>query len=166
MARKTALERPLRIRPMESRDLGRVAVIEAVCFGAEAWPRQGFAELLRVFAESRPTRGGLWVAEDPASGEVLGYAGIEVSALWGEVDVINIAVDPAHRRRGAGRALLDLIVRLCRRHGVPLLWLRVRMSNRGARRFYRGMGFRERGRFEGYYQDPEEPAILMAMDLA
>jgi ribosomal protein S18 acetylase RimI-like enzyme len=39
------------------------------------------------------------------------------------------------------------------------------MSNRGARRFYRGMGFQERGRFEGYYQDPDEPAILMAMDL-
>jgi ribosomal-protein-alanine acetyltransferase len=150
---------------MESRDVARVAAIEAACFGAEAWPRRGFAELLRVFAESRPTRGGLWVAEDRATGAVLGYAGIEVSALWGEVDVINIAVDPAQRRRGVGRALLDMIVRLCRRHGVPLLWLRVRMSNRGARRFYRRMGFEERGRFDGYYQEPDEPAILMAMDL-
>jgi ribosomal protein S18 acetylase RimI-like enzyme len=88
-----------------------------------------------------------------------------VSALWGEVDVINIAVDPAHRRRGVGRALLDMIVRLCRRHAVPLLWLRVRMSNRTARRFYHRLGFQLRGRFDHYYQDPDEPAILMAMDL-
>ena len=150
---------------MEPRDLARVAAIEAVCFGSEAWPRQGFAELLKVFAASRPPRGGLWVAEDVATGAVLGYTGIEVSALWGEVDVINIAVDPAQRRRGVGRTLLDMIVRLCRRHGVPLLWLRVRMSNRTARRFYRRLGFQQRGRFDHYYQDPDEPAILMAMDL-
>lgn len=165
MPRQRSPEDPARIRAMEPRDLARVAAIEEVSFGSEAWPRRGFAELLQVFATSRPPRGGLWVAEDPATGEVLGYAGIEVSALWGEVDVINIAVDPAKRRRGVGRALLDMIVRLCRRHGVPLLWLRVRMSNRKARRFYRCMGFQQRGRFDHYYQDPDEPAILMAMDL-
>jgi len=27
------------------------------------------------------------------------------------------------------------------------------------------MGFQQRGRFDQYYQDPDEPAILMAMDL-
>ncbi len=95
----------------------------------------------------------------------MGYAGIEVSALWGEVDIINIAVASEYRRRGVGVALVEWIVRLCRRHGVPLLWLRVRASNRSARRFYRAMGFQQRGRFDGYYQDPDEPAVLMAMDL-
>jgi ribosomal protein S18 acetylase RimI-like enzyme len=39
------------------------------------------------------------------------------------------------------------------------------MSNRTARRFYRGMGFQQRGRFDHYYQEPDEAAILMAMDL-
>jgi ribosomal protein S18 acetylase RimI-like enzyme len=41
----------------------------------------------------------------------------------------------------------------------------VRASNRGARRFYRQMGFRERGRFQAYYLDPDEPAVIMAMDV-
>jgi ribosomal-protein-alanine acetyltransferase len=150
---------------MAVRDLTRVASVERVCFGAEAWPRPVFKELLQVFGNSQPTRGGLWVAEDASTGEVLGYVGIEVSGLGGEVDIINVAVDPAQRRRGVGGALVSWVVRICRRRGVPLLWLRVRASNRSARRFYQRMGFQQRGSFSGYYQDPNEPAILMAMDL-
>ncbi len=155
----------VRIRPMTGRDLGRVVAMEAACFGTEAWPREAFTELLRACRRARPARGGLWVAENPDSGEVLGYAGIEVSALWGEADLINIAVAGDHRRRGVGRALLTWIIRRCRRTGIELLWLRVRASNRSARRFYRVMGFERRGTFAGYYRDPDEPAILMAMDL-
>ncbi|HXZ44435.1 MAG TPA: ribosomal protein S18-alanine N-acetyltransferase [archaeon] len=156
----------VRLRRMTSRDLKQVDAIEQVCFGADAWPRHAFRELLQVFRQAHPTRGGLWVAEDPGKGEVLGYAGIEVSALWGEADIINIAVALAHRRRGVGRMLLEWTIRRCRRSGIEMLWLRVRESNRSARRFYRVMGFEERGKFAGYYQDPDEPAILMAMDLA
>jgi len=156
---------PVRIRPMTVRDLRYVAAIEEVSFGREAWPRQAFRELLRAFRQAKPTRGALWVAEDSANGEVLGYAGIEVSALWGEADIINIAVARNHRRRGVGRILIQWIIRRCRRSKIEILWLRVRASNRSARRFYRIMQFEERGRFSGYYRDPDEPAILMAMDL-
>lgn len=158
--------RRARIRGMTARDLRRVGVIEAACFGAEAWPQEAFAELLRAFRQARPTRGGLWVAADPATGEVLGYAGMEVSALRGEADLINIAVAEEHRRRGIGRMLMAWIIRRCRRLGVEMLWLRVRASNRSARDFYRVLGFTERGTFAGYYRDPDEPAILMGMDLA
>jgi ribosomal-protein-alanine N-acetyltransferase len=158
---------PLRvhIRPMTARDLKHVVALEAVSFGVEAWPRQAFRELLRAFRQARPTRGGLWVAEDSGSGAVLGYAGIEVSALWGEADVINIAVAGEHRRQGVGRMLMAWIIRRCRRSGIEFLWLRVRASNRSARRFYRAMGFAERGNLARYYRDPDEAAILMAMDL-
>jgi ribosomal-protein-alanine N-acetyltransferase len=64
-----------------------------------------------------------------------------------------------------GQLLLRRIAGLCRRRGVPLLWLRVRASNRGAQRFYRQMGFQARGRFRGYYLDPDEPAVIMAMEV-
>ncbi len=124
----------LRIRTMTNRDLRRAVAIEAASFGAEAWPRQTFEELLAAFATTRPPRGGLWVAEDPGTQEVLGYAGIEVSALLGEADLINIAVAPEHLRRGVGRALVEWIIRCCRKIGIELLWLRVRASNRSARR--------------------------------
>lgn len=163
---RTRWRAPVRIRPMAARDLQQVSAIEDICFGADAWPRQAFRELLQAFHQARPTRGGLWVAEDPAKGEVLGYAGIEVSALWGEADIINIGVAQEQRRRGVGRMLMEWILRRCRRSGIEILWLRVRASNRSARRFYRVMGFAERGQFTRYYRDPDEPAIIMAMDLS
>jgi [ribosomal protein S18]-alanine N-acetyltransferase len=154
-----------RIPSMQSRDLPRVCAMEAACFGAEAWPREAFRELLHAFDRVRPSRGGLWVAEERRTGEILGYVGVEVSALKGEMDIINVAVAPGRRRQGVGRLLLGWVLRRCRQQGVPLLWLRVRASNRGARAFYRRLGFQPRGRFEAYYQDPDEAAILMARDL-
>ncbi|MCX5735804.1 MAG: ribosomal protein S18-alanine N-acetyltransferase [candidate division NC10 bacterium] len=159
-----SLSARVRIRPMVRRDLPQVAALELACFGREAWPLQAFKDLLAAFAGSRPARGAFWVAEDQATGGVVGYAGVEVSALWGEMDIINIAVASSHRRRGVGCLLIERIVRLCRQRGVSLLWLRVRASNRGARRFYRRMGFQERGRFAGYYLEPDESAVIMAME--
>jgi ribosomal-protein-alanine acetyltransferase len=150
---------------MTRRDLARVASIELAAFCREAWPQHAFKDLLAAFAQANPPRGAMWVAADAKTGDILGYAGVEVSALWGEMDIINIAVAVDHRRRGIGRLFIERIVSLCRRRGVPLLWLRVRASNRGARKFYRLMGFRERGRFQGYYEDPNEPAVIMAMEL-
>ena len=150
---------------MQMRDLRRVAAIESVCFGPEAWPPDVFREALEAFIQAEPMRGGLWVAEEPDTGQVVGYAGVEVSALWGEMDLINIAVAPEHRRQHVGQALLKWIIRVCRREGIPLLWLRVRASNEGARRFYEGLGFEQRGEFDRYYEDPDEPAIIMAMDV-
>jgi ribosomal-protein-alanine acetyltransferase len=155
-----------RVRPMQMRDLHRVAAIESVCFGPEAWPPQVFRDVLEAFIQAQPMRGGMWVAEDPDTREVVGYAGVEVSALWGEMDLINIAVAPAQRRRGAGQALVKWIIRVCRREGIPLLWLRVRASNEGARRFYDRLGFEQRGHFDHYYEDPDEPAVVMAMDVS
>ena len=81
--------------------------------------------------------------------------------LGGEADLINLAVDPSHRRRGLGRRLVAAAA-YCRRRGVVLLWLRVRASNRGARAFYRRCGFGAIGRFRGYYDEPREDAVLMA----
>lgn len=149
---------------MVRRDLPQVAAIELACFGREAWPLQVFKDLLVAFAHSRAMRGALWVAENRATGEVVGYAGVEVSALWGEMDIVNIAVTESYRQHGVGRLLIERIMRLARQRRVALLWLRVRASNRGARRFYRRMGFEERGRFLGYYLDPDEPAVIMAME--
>ena len=153
---------PVRVRLMRAADVPPVARIERAAFGAEAWPRGAFAYLGEVFAASVPARGQLWVAEG-RDGRILGYAGIELSALGGEADIINVAVNPAHRRRGVGRQLLTAATAYARRRGVTLLWLRVRAGNRGARAFYRQCGFRTIGRFRDYYDDPREDAVLLAL---
>lgn len=149
---------------MQPADVAAVARIERAVFGREAWPRGAFAYACEVFTATAPSRGELWVAEDGA-GQVVGYAGIELSVLGGEADVINVAVHPAQRRRGVGRRLLAAVAARCRRQRVALLWLRARVSNRGARAFYRRLGFRSVGRFRSYYDVPPEDAVLMALRL-
>jgi ribosomal-protein-alanine acetyltransferase len=146
---------------MQPADVPAVARLEQAIFRKEAWPRAAFAYLLGVLAGARPARGQLWVAADGAR-RIVGYVGVELSALGGEADVINLAVDPAARRHGVGRRLLEAAVAYCRARGVPLVWLRVRAGNRPARAFYRRCGFVPVGRFRAYYDDPREDAVLMA----
>jgi [ribosomal protein S18]-alanine N-acetyltransferase len=146
---------------MRAADLSAVSRIERAVFGREAWSRPAFSYLLAVFAASRPPRGRIWVATD-GEGAIVGYVGIELSALGGEADVVNLAVHPAARRRGVGRALLDVALAYCRARRVPLVWLRVRAGNRTARAFYRRCGLVVAGRFSGYYSGPREDAVLMA----
>jgi ribosomal-protein-alanine N-acetyltransferase len=146
---------------MRPTDVAAVGRIERAVFGAEAWPAAAFAYLVAVFAQARPPRGALWVARR-TDGEVVGYVGVELSALGGEADVVNLAVQPGYRRRGLGRRLLTRARAYARGRGMELVWLRVRTSNRAARVFYRRCGFRPVGRFEGYYTRPREAAVLMA----
>ena len=51
------------------------------------------------------------------------------------------AADPAHRRRGIGRALMREAERCLAAVGCPKINLQVRASNEGAVAFYRGLGY-------------------------
>lgn len=53
----------------------------------------------------------------------------------------GLAVDPAERRRGLGRALLDAAFDDARRQGARRITLRVLSTNTNARRLYESMGF-------------------------
>ena len=154
--------RRVSIRAMRLADVPEVGQIERAVFAREAWPPSAFAFLCEVFARTSVPRGRLWTAVE-RGGRVVGYTGIELSALKGEADVINLAVHPGGRRRGIGRRLMATVIAYCQARRVPCLWLRVRASNRGARVFYRRCGFRAVGRFRGYYDAPPEDAILMAL---
>lgn len=147
---------------MRAADAPEIARIEDRVFGADAWPPSAFAYLHAVFADARPPRGRMWVAESPDR-RVIGYVAVELSALGGEADLVNLAVAPLERRRGVGRALLAAAVGYCRARRVALVWLRVRAGNRAARTFYRRCGFRAVGRFRNYYDEPREDAVLMAV---
>jgi ribosomal-protein-alanine N-acetyltransferase len=146
---------------MRAADVSAVSRIERTAFGPEAWPRSAFGYLVAVFGATRPPRGRIWVAAN-GEGAILGYAGVELSVLGGEADLVNLAVHPSARRHGVGRALLGAAIAYCRARRVSLLWLRVRAGNRGARAFYRRCGFVATGRFRGYYTGPREDAVLMA----
>jgi ribosomal protein S18 acetylase RimI-like enzyme len=86
------------------------------------------------------------VAED--GGEVLGYtfAGVEgydSMSLRGPAGVLHdIVVDPAHRGRGVGRALLDATLAELKTRGAPRVVLSTAERNEPAQRLFARAGFR------------------------
>jgi ribosomal-protein-alanine N-acetyltransferase len=74
--------------------------------------------------------------------------------------LMNIAVDPVHRREGLATALLTELL-----HRVggdeSRVTLEVRESNQGAIDLYERFGFRSAGVRRRYYQDNGEDALIM-----
>jgi ribosomal-protein-alanine N-acetyltransferase len=89
-------------------------------------------------------------------GSVTGFL-VSRETAPGEREILNLAVDPACRRRGTARALL-----LHEIEGFRGTWfLEVRESNTAAIGLYRTARFEAVGRRAEYYHDPSEDAIVM-----
>lgn len=53
----------------------------------------------------------------------------------------EVAVDIKHRRRGAGRAMMSMMLRLLKERGYEYTDLMVDYNNEGAQALYRGLGY-------------------------
>jgi len=87
--------------------------------------------------------------------------------LWQVADeghITNIAVSPAHRRKGLALRLIAHFIKLAETQGLRLLTLEVRESNAGAIRLYEKAGFRPVGRRPRYYEGKED-ALLYTLFL-
>ena len=140
------------IQPMTAEHIPRIAALEKVCFGGEAW-----SEALFWAALENPAVDVL-LARGEDSG-ILGYA--VLSGVLDEGNLDSIAVAPAARRQGAADALLTAVLVLCRERGLVRLMLEVRASNAPAIALYEKHGFTGVGRRKSYYTGPREDAILM-----
>ena len=102
------------------------------------------------------------VAEAEASKAIGGYVVAFDAADEGEI--LNLAVAPAGRRRGLGRALVQQILAALTTRGAQQIYLEVRESNAPARALYAAHGFKELGRRKQYYRRPVEDAIVLRLD--
>jgi ribosomal-protein-alanine N-acetyltransferase len=145
----------MEIRPMLLADLDEVLPIESVSFPSP-WSRELYeAELKRPMARYFSALDG---------GRVVGYMG-----YWevpGEAHVITLAVDPAFRRRGVGRALIGHCMGWASRRGATLATLEVREGNAAGRALYESAGFRTVAIRRKYYQDNQEDAVVMIREIA
>ena len=115
------------------------------------WSRQLFAK------ELERREGATIVATD--GDEVLGFL-----ACAGQGDswhILNVTVDPDHRRRGLGGMLVDGIISLLDGRPYDRYTLEVRVSNDAAIRLYRDRGFVDSGVRPRYYSDNREDALIM-----
>jgi ribosomal-protein-alanine acetyltransferase len=132
-----------------SADIPAVASLAAASL-PQPWPAPLFEKELRR-DEAR-----LWVARQGA--RRIGF--LAARRVVDEIHVLSVAVDPAHRRRGVARAMLDAALRDETAGGVRSALLEVRASNLAARAFYASTGFVAVGRRSRYYADGED-ALLM-----
>lgn len=137
-----------RIRRAEPADLPEIAAIERTVF-SDPWSIGMLQSSLHALA---------LVSED-AGGSVVGYFFAITFADDGEI--LNLAVHPAHRRRGIATALTRAGCAAVQQRGARRVFLEVRVSNHAAQRFYDAMGFEQVGRRPGYYRRPREDALLM-----
>lgn len=143
------------LRPMRVEDVDEVMQIESACYPFP-WTHGIFRDCLRVGYSC-------WLIEQAE--KVVAY-GIMSSAV-GEAHILNICVDSSMRRRGFGRAIIEHLIDLSKRHGNEMCLLEVRPSNISAVSLYRDLGFNEVGTRKDYYPDDDgrEDAIILALNL-
>ena len=148
------------LRPLGALDLDRAAVLHSEAFaplGERAWTRQDVAELM-----ASPGVCGILLLID---GKEAGFALCRVAG--DEAELLTIAVDAGHRRRGAGRTLLEAVIEHARAAGAATLFLEVGVDNAGACSLYGQKDFRTVGRRAGYYRRGDRsPADAIVMSLA
>jgi demethylmenaquinone methyltransferase/2-methoxy-6-polyprenyl-1,4-benzoquinol methylase len=136
--------RPYAIEPARAEDLAKLARIERAAnalFADAGHPELDVAEVTTLEELAHALAAGLlWVAR-AGDGEPVGFALVEL--VGGEPHLEEIDVDPAHGRRGIGRALLAAVLawaRTARHRRVTLTTFRDIEWNAP---FYARAGFRE-----------------------
>ena len=129
----------------------QIAALERLCF-SEPWSEKSLSEEIE-----NPAAYFIAAVEN---GAVLGYAGMHT--VLGESYVDNIAVLPAHRGRGIGRALTAALVGHARAGGAYMT-LEVRASNVPAVSLYASLGFEKAGVRRDFYKAPREDALIFTL---
>lgn len=137
----------LRVRAALDEEADLLAEIERACFHDTPWVAADFRGPGTVVAELDKQLVGFLVIQDVYNGE---------AGELREREILNLAVLPAFRRLGIGRALLESEL-----SQPAIYYLDVRESNEPALRLYERFGFAEIARRKHYYRSPDETAIVM-----
>jgi ribosomal-protein-alanine N-acetyltransferase len=123
------------IESLLERRLDALALAQCIAIDATVFP---FPSMLFERAAIDPAA-HVWVAREDADGRVIGVLG--AYARQGLLHVHGLAVDPDHRRGGAGRGLLRAAIDGARRIGARALHLQVSTTNTAAIALYESEGF-------------------------
>ena len=145
----------MQIVSMTAEHVSRLAALEKLCF-SEPWSEKSLLEEI-----DNPAACFLVAVRE---NEVLGYGGMHT--VLGESYVDNIAVFPAHRGKGIGRALTAALIGRAQADGGAFITLEVRASNRPAVSLYTSLGFEQAGVRRNFYTAPREDALIFTLRFA
>jgi ribosomal-protein-alanine N-acetyltransferase len=139
-----------KVRPYQPGDGKAVSEICRQSPQAAQWPEESYEE---THASGRI----VLVAETES--QICGFLVAQI--VGDEAEILNMAVESAHRRKGVGGALLSAAI--CAAHGrnVRNIYLEVRESNSPAVSLYAQHGFEKTAQRRGYYSGPTENAVVM-----
>jgi ribosomal protein S18 acetylase RimI-like enzyme len=140
-------------RPDDGKAMGRLGamlVTEHHHFDPKRFvaPVPALPERYGEFLVSRISRPEMVVLVAVRGGDVLGYSyagmeGNDYMALRGPAGVVyDLVVDPAERRKGIGRALMDATFEALRKLGAPRVLLFTAEKNHIAQSLFEHVGFR------------------------
>jgi [ribosomal protein S18]-alanine N-acetyltransferase len=149
MSRSRALD-PAQLGSIEPAHLDAVVELEQACH-AVPWSRAMLASELE-----RPggLRIGAWADHDTLAGMLLAAT---LADAW---HVLDVAVAPQYRRRGAAGAMLEELFARTASDPTRGYTLEVRASNHGAIALYEAHGFESHGRRPRYYLDGEDALVM------
>ena len=130
------------IRPAAERDYPAIARIQYRCPETAQWPLGDYSgfPLLLALIENKPA----------------GFCSWRQTAA-DEAEILNLAVDPAFRRRGIASALLSTVCEQAR----GTIFLEVAEPNSPAIAHYQKLGWEQTGIRAGYYNHGSVNAVVM-----
>ncbi len=149
-----SLARRLKVDNLTQTDIAAVTALERQNFSSP-WDEKLYAAAL---GQSFFRLWGVKLAEALA-----GY--VSIYHLGAELEIINIAVNPAFRRQGVGAFLLRHVRGEAEISGAERIILEVRRSNAPAIALYESQGFTQAGIRRNYYPDTSEDALVYALQL-
>lgn len=141
------------VRKMCLEDIDGIMEVDGDCFSIP-WSRESF------MMELESSLSTYVVA---VSDEVVGYGGFYM--VLDQVEITNIAVISKLRGKGIGKSILEALIKLAVVGGGKVVNLDVRASNEAAKALYYSYGFKLVGMRRGYYQKPDEDALLLTLSL-
>lgn len=134
------------IRPGRPDDLTEIRAIQAASPEASQWDPSDYLNYdLRVLVED---------------GRLIAFS-VSRQTAPDEWELLNLAVAPAFRRRGAAQRLVKSILESRQTSTGVSVFLEVRESNLAARTLYKTLNFQEIDIRREYYDQPLESAIVM-----
>ncbi|MGA9069120.1 MAG: GNAT family N-acetyltransferase [Terracidiphilus sp.] len=145
----------LRIRPATDADRPRLIPVINTAFAVETFLEGTRTDDQRLAAMMQS--GTILVAED-ASGELLGCIYTEVHQRQGYMG--QLAVDPAHQRKGLARRLMAEAEEYLRSQGCPTVKITVLSTRPELPPLYRRFGFIETGTEEARLSRQVKPGVI------
>ncbi len=144
----------MNIRPLEARDVEHIQARPGQYLGAHRSRLEIEEEVLKnVLAQ-------YYIAEEGA--DFLGYIGVWLHEE--NAEIVTLYVNEECRRKGVGKALIEAVFDVFKKHQIKQCTLEVSELNEAAMTLYQNAGFKTVAKRAQYYRDGSD-ALLMLKEM-